>query len=373
MLLLQAKITKIMRLFFIVFLSLLLLANAYVAWHFWRILPLSSWLKWLSVGFVVISVACLVLSLSPVLDKVPMGVASVVYNLGTGWLIALLYLVMLFLLLDVGRLVHLVPASFLKDSLWGTLTVVVLIGGLLLYGNIHYYNKHRETITLKTSKPLPHAIKAVLLSDLHLGYHNRRGEMHHWVDIINSEKPDVVLIAGDIIDRSIRPLKEDKMSEEFKRINAPVIACLGNHEYYAGEPNSLEFYEEAGITLLRDSSIVIDSLQIIGRDDRTNLRRKKTAQLVENIDKGKYTILLDHQPYNLEESEQNGIDFQLSGHTHHGQVWPISMITERVYECAFGSWKRGNTDYYVSSGIGIWGGKFRIGTRSEYVVATISN
>jgi predicted MPP superfamily phosphohydrolase len=255
----------------------------------------------------------------------------------------------------------------------GTLIVVVLIGGLLLYGNIHYYNKHRETITLKTSKPLPHSIKAVLLSDLHLGYHNRRGEMHRWVDIINSEKPDVVLIAGDIIDRSIRPLKEDKMSEEFKRINAPIVACLGNHEYYAGEPNSLEFYEEAGITLLRDSSIVIDSLQIIGRDDRTNLRRKKTAQLVENIDKGKYTILLDHQPYNLEESEQNGIDFQLSGHTHHGQVWPISLITERVYECAFGPWKRGNTDYYVSSGIGIWGGKFRIGTRSEYVVATISN
>ena len=163
------------------------------------------------------------------------------------------------------------------------------------------------------------------------------------------------------------------MADEFKRINVPVIACLGNHEYYAGEPNSLAFYKEAGITLLRDSSVVVDSIQIIGRDDRSNLRRKKTSQLVENTDKGKYTILLDHQPYNLEESEQNGIDFQLSGHTHHGQVWPISMITERVYECAFGSWKRGNTNYYVSSGIGIWGGKFRIGTRSEYVVATITN
>ena len=193
------------------------------------------------------------------------------------------------------------------------------------------------------------------------------------MDMILKEKPDFVLIAGDIIDRSIRPLEEDKMAEEFKRINVPVIACLGNHEYYAGEPNSLAFYKEAGITLLRDSSVLVDSIQIIGRDDRSNFRRKKTSQLVENTDKGKYTILLDHQPYNLEEAEQNGIDFQLSGHTHHGQVWPISMITERVYECAFGSWKRGNTDYYVSSGIGIWGGKFRIGTRSEYVVATITN
>ena len=362
-----------MRLFFIVFLSLLLLANAYVAWHFWRILPFSSWVKWASIAVVVLSFACLFFSLSPLLDSWPMGVSSVIYQVGTGWLIVLLYLVMLFLLLDIGRLVRLVPSPFLKDSIWGTIFVVVLIGGLLIYGNIHYYNKYRETISLKTAKPLSRPVKAVLMSDLHLGYHNRRGELHLWVDMIIKEKPDFVLIAGDIIDRSIRPLEEDKMADEFKRINVPVIACLGNHEYYAGEPNSLAFYKEAGITLLRDSSVVVDSIQIIGRDDRSNLRRKKTSQLVENTDKGKYTILLDHQPYNLEDSEQNGIDFQLSGHTHHGQVWPISMITERVYECAFGSWKRGNTNYYVSSGIGIWGGKFRIGTRSEYVVATITN
>lgn len=362
-----------MRMFFIFFLALLLLANAYVAWHFWRILPFQSWVKWLSVAFVVISFACMFLSLSPVLDRLPMGVSTVIYELGTGWLIALLYSVMLFLLLDIARLVHLVPSSFLKDSLLGTLSVVVLIGGLLIYGNIHYYNKYRETISLKTNKPLPRTIKAVMLSDLHLGYHNRRGEFHRWVDIINKEKPDMVLIAGDIIDRSVRPLNDDKMADEFRRIDAPVVACLGNHEYYAGEPNSLAFYKAAGITLLRDSSMVLDSIQIVGRDDRSNLRRKKTSQLVDQIDKSKYTILLDHQPYNLEESDQNGIDFQLSGHTHHGQVWPISLITERVYECAFGSWKRGNTDYYVSSGLGIWGGKFRIGTRSEYVVATISN
>jgi predicted MPP superfamily phosphohydrolase len=85
-----------------------------------------------------------------------------------------------------------------------------------------------------------------------------------------------------------------------------------------------------------------------------------------------YTILLDHQPYHLEEAEQAGIDFQLSGHTHRGQVWPISWITDHIYECSWGSHQRGNTQYYVSSGIGIWGGKYRIGTQSEYVVATIT-
>ena len=94
---------------------------------------------------------------------------------------------------------------------------------------------------------------------------------------------------------------------------------------------------------------------------------------MKQADRSKFTILLDHQPYHLEQAERQKIDFQFSGHTHHGQVWPISWITESIYECAFGSHQRGQTHYYVSSGIGIWGGKFRIGTRSEYVVVTINN
>lgn len=82
--------------------------------------------------------------------------------------------------------------------------------------------------------------------------------------------------------------------------------------------------------------------------------------------------LLDHQPYHLEEAERAGIDFQFSGHTHDGQVWPISWLTRTMYEKSFGYTRRGSTEYYVSSGMGIWGPKFRIGTRSEYVVATLS-
>ena len=94
---------------------------------------------------------------------------------------------------------------------------------------------------------------------------------------------------------------------------------------------------------------------------------------MKSADRTKFCIVLDHQPYHLEQSERQRVDFQFSGHTHRGQVWPISWITDRLYECSFGSHQRGNTYYYVSSGIGIWGGKFRIGTRSEYVVATITD
>ena len=162
------------------------------------------------------------------------------------------------------------------------------------------------------------------------------------------------------------------MAAEFRRLNTPVYACLGNHDYYAGEPNSERFYKEAGIILLRDSVAELENgIVIVGRDDRTNKRRKSVERLMNQVDRSKYVILLDHQPYHLEEAEQCGVDFQFSGHTHYGQVWPISWIENMIYENAYGPLTKGRTQYYVSSGIGIWGGKFRIGTQSEYVVATI--
>ena len=95
-------------------------------------------------------------------------------------------------------------------------------------------------------------------------------------------------------------------------------------------------------------------------------------ELVAGLDHTKPIIMLDHQPYHLEEAEANGIDIQISGHTHQGQVWPISMITKKLYERDHGFVKKGNANIYVSSGIGLWGGKFRIGTQSEYVVIDVN-
>lgn len=230
----------------------------------------------------------------------------------------------------------------------------------------------RRTIELTTDKRLERPVKVVMMSDLHIGYHNRRKELARWVNMINAEHADLILIAGDIIDGSMRPLIEENMASELRRLNAPVYACLGNHEYFSGEPQAQKFFADAGITLLRDSMVSVGQLCIIGRDDRSRLHRRSVAELMRRADRSKYTILLDHQPYHLDRAERAGVDFQLSGHTHHGQLWPISWITDHIYECAYGPWQRGNTKYYVSSGLGIWGGKFRIGTCSEYVVATIT-
>ena len=355
----------------LIFMLLPLLGNVYVLWHVWRILPLPSWAKVVVVMLMVFAFLLLFVGFSRHVH-LSMPLATAVYEIGTSWLIILLYLFMAFLLLDIGRWVHLVPATFLKNSWSGTFAVTAFMFIIFLYGNIHYHQKVRQPLMLTTGKMLSRKMKVVMLSDLHLGYHNRRSEFAKWVDKINEEKADLILVAGDIIDKNIQPLEEQEMHQEFLRLNAPVVACLGNHEYYGGESNALLFYKKADITLLRDSVTTVGDLCIIGRDDRSNPKRKTLSELMKGVDSTKYLVVLDHQPIQLEEAEQNGIDFQLSGHTHHGQVWPISWITESIYECAFGEWQRGSTRYYVTSGIGIWGGKFRIGTRSEYVVAEIT-
>ena len=400
-----------MKLWALVFFLLPLLGCAYVGWHVWRILPLATVWKWVVVLLMMACFALFILNFVIGLDRVPLTLARVMYNVGNSTLFILLYLFMLFLALDVVALVlHFARPSlgdemrmgFLRDSLPGTLCVLGFMVVLFTYANLHYLHKVRVPMEIDTKGKVTRPLKLVLMSDLHLGYHNSRAEFAKWVDKVNAEQPDLVLIAGDIIDISVRPLLEENVADEFKRIKAPIYACLGNHEYYSGEPRAQKFYRDAGIHLLRDSVVTLPdygNLTIIGRDDRTNGRRAplsspegdtiampsatKTIETPSGavggaapllrgqaLD-GSFSILLDHQPYHLERTAAAGIDFQFSGHTHYGQVWPISWIEDAIYECAYGSLTKGNTRFYVTSGIGIWGGKFRIGTQSEYVVLTL--
>lgn len=362
----------------ILFLSLLILSLSYCSWRIYHVLPFSN-----SILRAFISLLPFVLTLGSVtcfmvgFDRIAYQPAVILYEICTSWIIILLYIFLAFLLIDVLRLIHLLPSDILTAN-WKTLgTLTVLLASLFVYGNIHYQHKYREEITLPTHGKVLKPTKIVLLSDLHLGYHNRAETFKKWISLINKENADAILIAGDIIDISIRPLLEENIAELFHTFNAPVYASLGNHEYFSGEPRAKLFFRDAHIMLLRDTALTLPAnILVVGRDDRTNPHRASTKQILASVHKNDtltapYSILLDHQPYHLEESEEAGIDFQFSGHTHHGQVWPISWITDLIYEDAFGFYSRGDTNYYVSSGLGIWGGKFRIGTRSEYVVLTL--
>ena len=359
-----------MRTRFVIILVVFALSLGYVLWHLWRIVPggwpwklatMLAFLLWFGVAVAGFGLT----------EKVYVKTATVLYEAGLPWMIAFLYLLLLFFAADLLSLCRILPKGLLDGSLAGLGAAIGIVVFIMIAGNVHYKHKYREELTIKTEKPLEKPLTVVLASDLHVGYHNRRAELARWVDLINAEHPDLVLIGGDIVDRSLRPVVEGHYAEEFRRIEAPVWTVLGNHEYYSDADGSGKFFADAGILLLRDSAYAYKGLTVIGRDDRTNPDRKPLPALSDSLQG--FTILLDHQPYHLEEAEAAGIDFQFSGHTHYGQVWPISWATDAMYEKAWGHHRRGNTRYYVSSGLGIWGAKIRIGTRSEYLVLHIEN
>ena len=357
----------------IIFFVLPIAGLAYALWHIWCLLPFGGPARIAIMVVCALALLAFPLNFAKATDSMPLGLASAIYEVGNSAIFVLMYVVLAFLLLDIGRLVHLVPRQWLYANGTVAATLFAVIAALFAYGYFNYRHKVRQPLELTTAKDIGREVRVVMMSDLHLGYHNRRKELARWVDMVNAERPDLVLIAGDIVDGSLRPIIEEDMAAELRRIEAPVYACPGNHEYYSGMEGAAGFLAKAGITLLTDSVANVGGLCIIGRDDRSNPARRSVAELMRMAAKDKYTIVMDHQPYHLERTERAGADFQLSGHTHHGQLWPISWITESIYECAAGPWQRGHTRYYVSSGMGIWGGKFRIGTHSEYIVATIKH
>lgn len=349
----------------------LLVLAGYACWHLWRMAP-QGWklpvvmlfVLWMASFFV--GFACV--------ERLPMKAATVLYEVGNTWLIAFMYLLIVFFLADVASLCHILPKAFLKDSTAGLLSALGLVALIMLYGGIHYHHKYREEITLTTAKPLEKPMTIVMASDLHVGYHNGKAELGRWVDLINAEKPDLVLLGGDVVDRSLRPIQEGHFEEEFKRIDAPVFAVLGNHEYFGNLKQTEQFYNESRINLLIDQVANCQGISIIGRDDRSNPHRAGLSELAQRTDSlDRFTIVLDHQPSHLEEAAETGIDFQFSGHTHRGQVWPISWVTDLLFEKSWGQYQKGATTYYISSGLGLWGAKVRVGTRSEYLVLHVIN
>ena len=365
---------------FIVMISTLLVvilgANFYVFFRLWHLIP-----QFPASKIILVSVAVAMVILPFITmgfgNHFPLPVASVMYRVGTSWIIIMLYLVILFLALDLIRTTGVFQLDRFMFNSWtglGVLTFICVVW--MAAGNINYHHKKRVELNLKTNKNRTHdkPLKIVAIADLHLGYGIGTEEFRDWVKLINKEEPDVVLIAGDAIDNSLKPLYEKNFADIFREIKTThgIFMVPGNHEYISNITKSIDFLIHAGVTVLKDSVAIVDqSYYIVGRDDRANSNRKSVSELTAALDPSKPIILLDHQPYHFDEVENNHIDLFIAGHTHDGQVAPISLITKAMYEVSHGYLKKGDTHFYVTSGIGIWGGKFRIGSRSEYVVINL--
>lgn len=314
--------------------------------------------------------------------SIPQWLGSALNGIGSVWLVFTLYMVMCLLVLDITTVVFYQIRRFLNR--FGFLLSLVFVAGVLYSGNVNYKNPQiRELeIDLSSGKDVADTalpvgkknLKIVALSDVHLGHSTDKEDLAGYVGMINSLLPDIILIGGDLIDNSIVPLWEQRMDEELGQLKAPmgIYMVPGNHEYISGFEKSVEFLKNTPIILLRDSVVALPGgLQLVGRDDRSNRNRASVEELMARVLEGAPVLMLDHQPYELGLKDSLGVDIQFSGHTHRGQIWPMNLMIDRMYDQSHGYRKWMNSHVVVSSGLSLWGPPFRIGTESDLWVINV--
>jgi len=304
---------------------------------------------------------------------------------GSFWIAIMFYSFLFLITIDLIRIInhflHFLPSfitenpvkvkKFLSVSI--SILIFILIMGGYFTSKIINIRKYDLFINKKAGNLK--SLNIVMASDLHLGTINGKMFAYKIVDKINKLKPDIILFAGDIIDEDIKPVLKDNVGEALFELKAKygIFGITGNHEYIGGVDDAVNYLNAHKIQMLRDNSILIDNaFYIVGREDRSinrfsEKKRKELNELTKDLDKSLPIILMDHQPFHLEEAEQNGIDLQLSGHTHYGQLWPLNYIIRKIYELPWGYKLKGNTHYYVSCGAGGWGPPIRIGSLPEIV------
>ncbi|OCA90610.1 phosphoesterase [Bacillus sp. FJAT-27225] len=288
--------------------------------------------------------------------------------IGGYWMVIIGYSLLLFPILN---LIYFLNKK--RGMEWIGGGVLIFYAVIFIYGTFNAWSPVIRNYSVDIDKPYERdSLKLLMASDFHLGEIVDKDHLDRFIAISERVKPDMILIPGDLIDDYIEPYLEENMGESLKKLNAPlgVFAVLGNHDYYGGDKEKIvKEMEKAGITVLEDETITIrDQLTIAGRKDPTDRTRSPISSFLDNADGSRPVIMMDHQPIDLEEAEQSGVDLLVSGHTHRGQVAPAQFITDMIYENDYGFLQKGNMSSIVTSGFGTWGPALRIGTRSEAVL-----
>jgi uncharacterized protein len=309
--------------------------------------------------------------------------------IGAFWLAAILYFIIGILIFDFLRLLNHFFSIFpnwisnnymiVKLYLGGGLLVIVLAVLGFGYWNATSLQIKQLHYSIKKSSPEMKCLNIVSLSDVHLGSIIGKTKFDEIVSLINSLHPDIILFPGDIVDEDLAPVVNENIGESLRKLQSRfgIFAVTGNHEYIGGVEAACKYLEANGVQMLRDTAVrVNNTLYLIGREDRSvgrfaGKKRIPLTDLMKEVDKSFPVVMMDHQPFELQEAADNGIDLQLSGHTHHGQLWPLNFITEMVYELSWGGKQIGNTHYYVSCGAGTWGPPVRTGNRPEILHITL--
>lgn len=322
---------------------------------------------------------------------------------GNYWLGVLLYILLAVIAADLLRLLlgHALPFShiFVTTQMHRAAGCVCAFAILAasVWGVINARIIHVTPYEVTVSKTVEgmEELKVMLVADLHLGYNIGEKQMRQMVEKINEQDADLVVIAGDIFDNEWEAVdKPETISATLRGIRSKygVYACYGNHdieepvlagftfrqsEKKESDPRMDEFLKEANITLLHEEGLLIDGrFYLYGRPDahrpgRGIETRRTPEEITAGMDKSKPILVLDHQPKELQELAQAGVDLDLCGHTHDGQMFPGNLTIGLMWENACGYLRKGQMHNIVTSGVGVFGPDMRVGTKAEICPITI--
>lgn len=307
-----------------------------------------------------------------------------IYRFGSFWMAYMLYLFMALFIIDLVRIAnhffHFLPefTQIMKFRLGlgvFALASVIVIGGHI---NALWINVKEIPLTIHKKVTGHSEVKILMASDIHLGALIGERREKKLLDIVREKKPDMVLLCGDLVDGEIAPVLRKNLGRHIQELNTPLgtYAILGNHEYIGGIDKTLPYLKSININVLVDQIVTLpDSIQLVGRNDHSAGRGanapKPLNELLAQVDMNKPVVVMNHQPYNLQEVADAKVDLHLSGHTHHGQLWPFNFLTSAIFELSHGLLQKGNSYFYVSSGFGSWGPSVRVGNRPEVVIFTL--
>jgi hypothetical protein len=368
-----------MLVFFLIVFTVYFFANYYLFIKGYNVIPSVNRLKLVyTLAFILLASTFIA---GKILERAHSSLLSDILNIiGGFWMAFMLYGIILLLISDITSPVFRLAGLINKENLmmykrWAAILTVsisfILITAGFINALIPVVTKYNITINKNAGDIRTFRIAAV--SDIHLGSIIRKRSMRQLSETLKKINPDVVFLLGDIVDGEIGPVLRGDLLESFTcpKCRDGLFAITGNHEFIGGAEVTIPYIEKKGIRLLKDESVTLEGgIQVIGRIDRDGARFKNMSRLpldslMKKVDSTKPVIVLDHQPMNLDEVENNGVDLQLSGHTHNGQMWPLNYLTAKIYEVSYGYLKKGNTQIIVSSGFGLWGPRIRLGSRSE--------
>ena len=301
----------------------------------------------------------------------PSKTRTFVHRLGEAVMGPYLYFLILLvfdaLLCTIG---HFSGAFHLPFPLLAAVTVVlwllILLAGALNARRIKTV-RHRVVLSEKQGK----TVRAVLISDLHLGYFSSRAFISRMVEKINAATPQYLLIAGDLFDSDLSELGESKQALQLlQKINAPggSYLCMGNHDLYAAvSPDFRRFLHDAGLRMLHDEGVSLGEFRLIGRSDVREKERADIGELLKS-ESDAPKIVLCHNPKEGEKLVDAGADLVLCGHTHNGQTFPGNIASKMKSRYSYGLNRYKNGTVLTTAGVGYWGPPLRIFTNNEIVI-----